>query len=136
MKQKLIRQQQGFFRQISEIAFCNPFNRQIDALENRILRMHDNGMAPDKRRLLILDAIGNQFSIIDRSGKIIPREYIGRDRTILEICWLYYQYHCYQDKFDLFIQEQQQTGDTPLPLPFANHLIKEFEQAAEAVGSF
>ena len=129
MDKKLNHQQRDFFRQIAQIAFCNPFNRQIDALEYQILRIPDTSVPPDKRLLLILDAIGNQFSVIDPLGKNISREYKGRDRTTLEICWLYYQYHCYQEKFDLFIQDQQQAGDTPLPLPFADRLIEDFEQA-------
>ncbi len=126
MPKKLTPDQRIFFTQIAEIAFCNPFNREIDDLERQILRLTTTALSSDQRLPLILEAIENQFSSI---GKIIPREFKGSDRTVLEICWLYDRYHFYQHHFDRFIEEQQKEGDTPLRLPFADLLIDEFDQA-------
>ena len=129
MKKPLLPEQRDYFKRVAETAFVNPFSPQADELELKILHSIPKKISQDTLLTLVLETIALQLSRLGQDGKFNLNDYLGDDRKILEVSWLYYHYRLHQNEFDQFIEEQQKAGDTPLILPFAKQLIEEFTQA-------
>ena len=116
-----------FFSLVSEAAFANPFSEQRAELDRRI----SGGSVSAPRRDIVPEAVREVTRRIerldaDRSVKI--QDFKQADCELIEHVFLFDVFHQFVKQFDQLIVDQINTGDEPIPVPFAkdslSYLIK------------
>ena len=118
--------QHHFFQQLAEIAFTNPFSSECETKECRLIGSREETMEPKVREIEIQKTARYWLNQCERFN---IRHFSDKDREIMEISWLFHTYRDIQDDFDKFIATQSTKGDSPVVLPFSQHLISLFGSA-------
>ena len=122
-------EQLTFFTQIANLAFVNPFSREREQADWKILKLNPQPKSDTERRKLLVAKLDRQFQELTRQQRFDIRVYQGQAYEIMRLAWLVKVFYGYQPQFDDFIRAQQQSGDKTLELPFAITILAEFEQA-------
>ena len=121
--------QQHFFQQLSEIAFSNPFARERETLECRLIGRHSGNMDADQRELEIQNRARFHFQQLQQHKPFNIRQFTGESLEILKFSWLFYIFHELQHEFDLLIESQAQQGDVPVEFTATDQCLDLFDQA-------
>lgn len=126
---KLSTSQYDFFAQIAELALVNPFSLEREQADWQILKQRPTSITVLERRKLLVAKLESQFQELTLNHRFDIRHYQDKLQEIMRLAWLSKIFYAYQQPFEVYIREQQQTGDKPLELPFATSIIQEFEHA-------
>ncbi len=126
---KLSADQRDFFKQISELAFANPFSEQRERADCRLLQIAPRSLDPLQRIERIQALLEQRLQQLQPITEFRITAFQPKDREILDYAWLFYQFHRFQPRFSKFIDAQRQAGDEVLELPFADELIERFRKA-------
>jgi hypothetical protein len=126
---KLLPEQRDFFRQIADLAFVNPFSRERELADWRLLNRAPGGLDLSQRAEEIQPLLRERLQQLQPLSDFRITVYQGKVREIMEYAWLFYQFHEFQDRFNQFIVDQERAGDEPLELPFAAELTGCFQRA-------
>ena len=109
------------FALVSRAAFVNPFSPERDELDVRIA-----GTDPSDPELLprLLDRLESRLVLIEERGDLSPELFAPDDWRALEHAILFEAFHRYVDRLDALIEAQLAAGDTPVPVPFADELLR------------
>ncbi len=129
MIKKLNPKQQDFFNQISNLAFVNPFSKEREQADCGLLNMKTGKLGLLQRTEIIQKLLQEQLQQLERGDGFQISQFQGKAHEIIKLAWLFYQYHEYQERFNKFIKEQNSLGDELIELPFADRLIKQFQEA-------
>jgi len=127
---KLLPEQRDFFRQIADLAFVNPFSRERELADCRLLNSAPGGLDLSQRAEKIQALLRERLQQLQPLSEFRISDYQGKVREIMEYAWLFYQFHEFLDRFNQFIVDQARAGDEPLELPFADALIECFRRAS------
>ena len=128
MKQ-LNQEQSVFFKQLTDLAFVNPFSQQREQADCALLNIPPGTLDIFQRIKKIMDLLCEQLQKINGIKGFRISNYQGKTQEMMKLAWLFYQYHEFQDSFNQFITAQDQAGDKPIELPFAKELSERFQQA-------
>jgi hypothetical protein len=128
--QNLQAEQRDFFKQISTLAFVNPFSEQREQADCQLLNIMPGSLDIYQRNEKIQSLLFNQLQKLQPLDEFQITNYRDKNREIMKYAWLFYQFHKFQTQFNQFIENQSQAGDTPIELPFANTIIQCFLQAS------
>lgn len=126
---KLLPEQNDFFKQIVDLAFVNPFGKEREAADCRLLNSAPNILDLSQRSEKIQALLRDRLQQLQPLSVFRITDYQDKTREIIEYAWLFYQFHEFQDRFNQFIVDQEQMGDEALELPFADELIGCFQSA-------
>ncbi len=124
--QNLSPEQLNFFKQVSSLAFVNPFSSQREEADNALLNITvgtlDIFQRSEKIQALLQWHFQQlaEFKIVDYKDKL---------QETMKFAWLFYKFHQFQSQFNQFIEDQNHAGDKPIELTFAKQLIDDFRQA-------
>lgn len=127
--EQLNQEQSEFFKQITDLAFVNPFSKQRVQADCALLNITPGTLDIFQRIEKIMDLLYEQFQKINGITGFRISNYRGKTQEMMKLAWLFYQYHEFQDSFNQFIIEQSQAGDEPIELPFAKSLFQRFQKA-------
>ncbi|WP_051906576.1 sigma-54-dependent transcriptional regulator [Methylomarinum vadi] len=125
----ILPEQRDFFSQIAELAFVNPFSKERERADCRVLRIPPGSMDLFQRVEQIQLVLEAQLQQLGPLADFRIDDFQRRDRNSIEYAWLFYQFHRFQQAFNQFIDAQRQFGDEPLELPFAVELVDCFRRA-------
>ena len=126
---KLNPEQRDFFNQVSTLAFVNPFSKEREQADCRLLNIAPNTLDIFQRNEKIQALLFTQLQKLQSLDKFLITNYQDKTREAMKFSWLFYQFHEFQTQFNQFIEDQSQAGDTPIELPFAKEIIHHFQQA-------
>lgn len=118
-----------FFEQIADLAFVNPFSRERESADCRVLNGTPGQWDLSRRSEKIQALLRERLQALKPPAEFRIGDYRGRVREIMEYAWLFYQFHEFQDRFDRFIAAQERAGDEPIELPFADEVTGCFRRA-------
>ena len=126
-KIKLDKNNRDFFRLVSKVAFCNPFEAESFELTCKIAEgKHDSG------EILIKKAVDNVRQRLDNissaKGNINWKNFSGEDRELIRIALLYDTYHKCLNEFDALIVHQVEANSDSCSVPFAKEILKFLRQ--------
>ncbi len=124
---RLTTEQHAFFKQISALAFVNPFSLQREQADCVALDLVPGRLNLTQRNQCIQEKLEFFFNQLKPSFNI--NNFSSAIREPIQFSWLFYQFHAYQDQFYQYIDDQLEGGDQPGELPFAEALIGCFMQA-------
>ncbi len=127
--QELTPEQYGFYKQVSELAFVNPFSRQREEADCRLLNIHLGKMDNIQRNEKIQELLLNHFQNQQPFSEFKLTSYPSQQRETLKFCWLFYQFHQFQQVFNQHIELQNLEGDKSSEVIFAKEIIGIFNKA-------
>ena len=122
-------EQNDFFKQIADLAFVNPFGKEREEADCRLLNSAPNTLDLSQRSEKIQTLLRDRLQQLRPLSQFRIADYQDKTREIMEYAWLFYQFHEFQDRFNRFIVDQEQAGDESLELSFAAELIGCFQRA-------
>ena len=128
--QNLQIEQRDFFKQISALAFVNPFSEQREQADCQLLNIKPGSLDLNQRNEKIQLILFEQLQKLQPLDEFQITNYRDKSREMMKFAWLFYQFHEFQTPFNQFIETQTQAGDTPIELPFAKTIIQCFQQAS------
>jgi hypothetical protein len=126
---KVSNEQWSFFKQLSKIAFSNPFGCEREQLECHLLGIETGKNTAQDREDQIQQKTRQYLQQLQQGGVFHCQQFNEPIREIVKIAWLFYTYHDQQQSFDLLINKQSESGDIPIEFKSARQLIIRFEQA-------
>ncbi len=129
MKTRLAAEQYDFFSRIAELAFLNPFSKEREQVDCRVLDIGIGSLSFVERREAIQVILDERFKALERQAGFDIRRFQGRMQEVMCLAWLFYLFHGYQQPFIEHIKAQKHAGDKAIELAFAAELVGRFEQA-------
>lgn len=129
MSKKLNPSQRHFFKQISKIAFVNPFSEERERADCYLLHVEIGKLDIFARLEKIQQMLEREFQQLQKQQTFNIYDYQGENHEIMKFSWLFYMFHVVQDDFNLFIEQQGRAGDKLVEVPFAKMLIAHFYNA-------
>jgi len=123
---KLSAEQYTFFKQITSLAFVNPFSEQREQADCQLLNITINSESIFQRSEKIQTLL---CAKLDELGDFKINDYAAKNQEIMQYSWLFYQFHEFQQPFIELIEKQRVTGDKPIELGFAREIILCFKKA-------
>ncbi len=117
-KSRLSRAERNFFAMVNQAVFANPFSNTRAALDLKIGGEYA-GVPTSQRIQAAITEVSRRIAQFEDQGRADITLYNNPDQTILETAFLFDFFHQFLDRFDRFIQQQIEKGDTSLPVPFA-----------------
>ena len=128
--QNLQPEQHDFFKQISTLAFVNPFSEQREQADCQLLNIKPGSLDIYQRNDKIQSLLFDQLQKLQPLDEFQITNYRDTNREMMKFAWLFYQFHEFQTPFNQFIENQTLAGDTPIELPFARSIIQCFQRAS------
>lgn len=138
-KRKLDQKATRFLQEVSTVTFSNPFSPDRARLLQRLAPgVSASAFTTDPGQLsrIIVERLG-----LDTNGQ--PEridDFQSKDRELIEIVFLYIAYHRYLEDLDALIEQQVQSHEENIPVPFAERALGELEARgfsdAEALRDF
>ena len=125
---KLSKEQCQFFLQLSAIAFSNPFSKNLQQLECRILGLKQGQMTAPHRQVELLKRTRFHFQKLHKDGLFKLSFVEQKHQEMMQIVWLYWLFREVQEDFDQMIERQRCEGNVPVYLPSAKTIIARFLQ--------
>ncbi len=129
MTKQLNPKQRDFFNQIASLAFVNPFSEKKELADCELLNISKGKLNLLQRTEIIQNLLREQLKLVGGMTGFRINQFHGNTQDTIKLAWLFYQYHEYQEQFNKFIKEQNNKGDELVELPFADKLIKRFQEA-------
>lgn len=107
-----------FFRVVHEAVFSNPFSDERQELTRQIAGVSSK-VQPEDSLTRAHGKVQERVAQLEAKQKADLRLYPKKDRRLVQSLLLYETYRRFVDDFDLLIQEQIRSGDSPCPVPFA-----------------
>ena len=67
--------------------------------------------------------VGERIKKLEAEGRVDVRLYSAKDRQLVLAAVLFYYFYLFREKFDQFILDQMEAGDTSLKVPFAQEAL-------------
>ena len=112
-----------FFALVADATFTNPFSAQRAEIDRRIAGMLSE---PDWRKVVprAVEQIHRRLVQLDESGPQQIHDFDAADRELMTYTYLFETFHRFARDFDDLIVRQQQRGDDPAPIPFADKAVE------------
>lgn len=107
-----------FFRVVHEAVFSNPFSDECQELTRQIAGVSKK-VPPEDFLIRAHAKVQKRVAQLEAKQKADLRLYPKKDRRLVKSALLYETYRRFVDDFDLLIQKQIRSGDSPCPVPFA-----------------
>ena len=118
---KLSAEDHAFFTLVSHASFANPFSEQRTELDIQMAGTDLNGMSGIDRAI---DRVRGRIRTLEREHRARLDAYATEeDRRLFGAAALFDLFHDYLESLDRLILDQQASGDTPCPVPFASEAI-------------
>ena len=124
MKTKALSEQnRNFFSLVADATFTNPFSARRAEIDRRIAGMLSE---TDWRKVVprAVDQIHRRLVQLDEGGPRQIHDFDAADRELMTYTYLFETFHRFAKDFDDHIIRQQQSGDDPAPIPFAEKAIE------------
>jgi transcriptional regulator with AAA-type ATPase domain len=113
------------FRMVHEVIFSNPFSGERQELTRQIAGVSKK--VPSEDFLTLAHGkVQERVAQLEAKQKADLRLYPKKDRRLVQSALLYETYRRFVDDFDLLIQKQIKSGDTPCTVPFAKDAFSLF----------
>jgi transcriptional regulator with AAA-type ATPase domain len=121
-KVKLKSDDREFFQLVANVPAANPFSQHREDIDEEISGIHE---AENRRQRVeyAAEAIRKRLAKLDVGGTRTFQDFDDSDRRLMKYTYLFDVYHSCSDLFDAFITKQEESGETPLKVPFAPKAI-------------
>lgn len=120
----LTEQDRNLFGLVVEATSANPFGPQRAQIDRRIAGVLSHTewekVVPQAVRI-----VSERLALVEKKGPKRYQDFEDGDRLVLMHTFLFDVFHRYVQPFDAFIVQQEQKGDQPLTVPFADQVIGE-----------
>ena len=121
-------EERDFFATVTAAAFANPFSRERDELDRRIVGVTRADLSREEMVQLVTVRVSERLKQLEREGRADLRLYGEDDRRAVGVAFLFNVYHRFRADFDGFVLEQLRAGDTPCRVPFAREAFAMFDR--------
>jgi len=122
-KERLSGEERAFFTMVYHAAFANPFSDLRERLDMKIAS-HFPGVERGVTGGRYIREITRRIEELDREGRGHLDPFKGRDRAILKTVFLFDVFYRYRERFDRLIEEQIDSGDESVRVPFADQAME------------
>ena len=122
---KLSVEQIDFFKQITALAFVNPFSQQREHADCQLLNIPMGSESIFYRSEKIQHLLRSKLHTL---GEITLADYPAQHQEIMRYSWLFYQFHEFQPDFIELIEKQRLIGNKSIELPRAKDLTHLFKK--------
>jgi hypothetical protein len=126
-KHTLSTEERAFSCLVHETVFSNPFSDEHQELVRQFSSV-SGGMPSDNIMVRAFAKAREWVDKLETQGKADLNLYHKKDKRLVQSLLLYEIYGRFTKDFDLLIQEQIRSGDTPCPVPFAKEALALFSQ--------
>jgi hypothetical protein len=117
----------GFWEVLVRAAFSNPFSQERRDLDRKIVgKVGDPYSLEHAERLR--RAVSARVEPLAQVGRADFRCYLGPDRELMRVAFLFEAYHECRLGFDELVTTQVEQGDRPVPVPFAGEALALLER--------
>jgi len=117
-KSRLKPEEREFFSLVSRAVFTNPFTDDRVALDLKITGLPSH-VTEGKRIEKLREVVAARVAQLEAKDRAEISRFAGHDLLLVETSFLFDFFHQFLEKFDQFIQEQIDAGNTPLKVSFA-----------------
>lgn len=136
-KQPLTTDERRFFKTVYHASFANPFGELREKLDRKIAGLVGldsnresviNGRICSISRREISDRCIQEVDLhikrLESEGKGTIDAFVGHDREIMRVVFLFDIFHKFRERFDTLIMDQIMAGDIPVSVPFAKEAMQ------------
>ncbi len=109
-----------FFAHLADTIFSNPFADQKQNLQRPVTQDAKSYVAVNEA---LIPDVDRRLHDLEARGISSLEHVADQDRTLLEYAYLFQVYQRHLKDFDTLIERQNQTGGTPVQVPFAKALL-------------
>ncbi|MCG6909011.1 MAG: sigma 54-interacting transcriptional regulator [Deltaproteobacteria bacterium] len=111
-----------FFSIVQKAALANPFDADRSAFDRQLSGLTGN-VPPEKQIEKAVYEVGQRVELLEKEGQADFRLYAGDDRQLVRTALLFQYFYRFREKFDRFILDQIDAGDTSLKVPFSQEAL-------------
>ena len=116
-----------FFALVADAIFTNPFSTGYEEIARKLSDVVNLPPKEDGKRYheVVAEVLEQRLAKLKSAGIQRIDDAPQRDRKLLEYAFLFSIYYRNHSNFEELIREQEQQGEKPVPVPFADQVLEE-----------
>lgn len=112
-----------FFSLVRAATFANPFSDERVEIDLKITGLSCPSIPTPERIAILTKEVHNRVQALEKDDKVTISQFSGEDQSLLKNVFVFDFFHQFIDRFDKFIPDQINAGDTSVKVPFAREAI-------------
>jgi hypothetical protein len=111
-----------FFKLVQRAALVNPFTEERRLVNRQLSGLPDDHSEAEHNQKGV-SAVRRRIKRLEDAGRDNFNGYGYEDKLLLKEAYIFDFFHCFIDHFDRHIQQQLNSGDHPVAIPFADEAL-------------
>jgi DNA-binding NtrC family response regulator len=111
-----------FFKLVQRAALVNPFTEERSLVNRQLSGLPDDHSEAEHNQKGV-SAVRRRIKRLEDAGRDNFNGYGYGDKLLLKEAYIFDFFHCFIDHFDRHIQQQLNSGDHPVAIPFADEAL-------------